>query len=77
MTLETLERAKRIANEINVIEEALEQSRYLKECNFGIEKMNLLSGRMEFVVLPERCKKNIVELLGKELEVLKKELKDL
>lgn len=77
MKLETLERAKRIANEINVIEEALEQSRYLKECNFGIEKMNLLSGQMEFVALPERCKKNIVELLGKELEVLKKELKDL
>ena len=77
MTLETLERAKRIANEINVIEEALEQSRYLKEYNFGIEKMNLLSGQLEFIALPERCKKNIAELLGKELEVLKKELQDL
>ena len=77
MKMETLERANRIANEIKVLEEALEQSKYLKECSFGIEKMNLLSGQMEFVALPERCKKNIVELLGKDLEVLKKELKDL
>ena len=77
MKLETLERAKRIANEINVIEEALEQSRYLKECNFGIEKMNLLSGQMEFIALPERCKKNSVVLLAKELEVLKNALDDL
>ena len=43
MKMETLERANRIANEIKVLEEALGQSRYLKECNFGIEKMNLLS----------------------------------
>lgn len=77
MKMETLEKANRIANEIKVLEEALEQSRYLKECNFGIEKMNLLSGQMEFIALPERCKKNIVELLGKELEVLKEELQDL
>ena len=77
MKMETLEKANRIANEIKVLEEALEQSKYLKEYIFGIEKMNLLSGQLEFVALPERCKKNIVELLEKDLEVLKKELQDL
>lgn len=77
MTLETLEMAKRIANDINVIEEALEQSKRSKECSFGIEKISLHSGSMEFVALPERCKMKIMDLLAKELEVLKKELKDL
>ena len=77
MTLETLEKAKKIFNEMESLESALDQAKNLKECIFGIERMSLLSGKMEFIALPERCKDGIIKLLENELVLLKKELKDL
>ena len=77
MTLETLEKAKKIFNEMESLESALDQAKNMKECIFGIERMSLLSGKMEFIYLPERCKDGIIKLLENELVLLKKELKDL
>lgn len=77
MTIETLERAKDIQHQIEVIEDAIYGYENSKEKYFGFERMSLTNFNNSFVALPERCQQPVLELLKKELDVLKKELKDL
>lgn len=77
MTIETLERAKDIQHQIEVIEDAIDGFKTSKELYFGYEEFSLNSMGSKFAGLPKRCQQPILELLKKELDVLKKELKDL
>lgn len=77
MTIETLEKAKDIQHQIEVIGDVIYGCENSRGEYFGFEETSLTSLKNSFVALPERCQQPILELLKKELDALKKELKDL
>lgn len=77
MTFETLEKANRIKQQIDYIEDALDSYKTLKKNVFGYEKMSEYGTTNIFIPFPKKCQDSIHELLKNELDLLKQEFKDL